>query len=212
MEKLKCKKCGKEISIKKGNLQLKSILPFCSECLNDMSYGSPFNFVGFDFGPLHSDQDNLDKILINKIEKHLEDSLIKSIKSMAHGPLSFATTSQHVQEIEKPVLMDELEIKEAVEYLIENELRDANKKFSQFNSRHEGFAVINEEVQEAIDEVNKMIHSMNDTWTGIKNDIDIDSLMLTIENLEKSAKNGIKELIQVAAMCKKFKNLKKKDD
>jgi len=38
---------------------------------------------------------------------------------------------------------------------IENELNNSNKKFSKFNSYHEGYAVIKEEVDELWDEIKK---------------------------------------------------------
>ena len=63
--------------------------------------------------------------------------------------------------------------------LVVNELNNANDKFSLFNSSHEGYAVILEELDELWDEIKNNKHPM-------------------------SSVNQKKEAIQVAAMAIKF--------
>ena len=71
-----------------------------------------------------------------------------------------------------------MELKEALE-LVKIELKDANSKFPLFNSPHEGYAVIKEELEEL--------------WDEIKNDKKPESKM-----------NQKNEAVQVAAMAIKF--------
>ena len=47
--------------------------------------------------------------------------------------------------------------------LVFNELNDANKKFPPFNSPHEGYAVILEEMDELWDEIKNNKHPMSST-------------------------------------------------
>lgn len=101
---------------------------------------------------------------------------------------------------------------DTIEGLIEHELYEANKKFPQFQSAHEGKAIIEEEIDEALDEIKQVIMFFENLWESIKKDESIDRLIIDVETIEGKAINAIEELIQVAAMCKKFRYLKKEDE
>lgn len=95
-----------------------------------------------------------------------------------------------------------------IELLIRMELKSANEKFPPFASTHEGWAVLFEEVAET----NKEIEDINDIAMVLFEDImkshAYDELKADrVSDIRHSAVKGIEELIQVAAMCDKFKAL-----
>lgn len=93
--------------------------------------------------------------------------------------------------------------KEIVETLIDNELTKASKKFGAFNSTHEGKAVIEEEIDEMIEEIDSLQTLFKSFWYCIKeNEINASSA-LAKEMYENTIKIII-EAIQVGAMCKRY--------
>ena len=95
-----------------------------------------------------------------------------------------------------------------IEGMIDRELAAANKKFPAFATTHEGWAVLFEEVAET----NKEIEDINDIAMVLFEDImkshAYDELKADrVSDIRHSAVKGIEELIQVAAMCDKFKAL-----
>ena len=100
---------------------------------------------------------------------------------------------------------------EIIEQIIAEELAVANKKFPAFASTHEGWAVLFEEVAETnkeIDDINTVIMVL---FEDIMKSHGYDELKADrISDIRHAAVNGIKELIQVAAMCDKFMALDKK--
>lgn len=85
--------------------------------------------------------------------------------------------------------------------LVDKELAAANKRFPQFHSRHEGYAVILEEMEELKEEVEKADSYLAFAWGEIRIDDDCEDF---ISCVERYAINAACEAIQVAAMCKKF--------
>lgn len=92
-------------------------------------------------------------------------------------------------------------IKEDVIKLVEKELKSANEKFPLFQSDHEGYAVIKEEVEEAKEEVVWVKEKLECIWELIRKNKDA---TLEAEFLKEFAIKGAIELIQVAAMAQKF--------
>ena len=95
--------------------------------------------------------------------------------------------------------MDEL--LKAISPLVSEELERANKKFPQFASAHEGFAVLLEEVEEAEENLDTISASMVSLWNSIKTDEVRTTHASVILN---QATELAAEAIQTAAMAKKF--------
>ena len=94
------------------------------------------------------------------------------------------------------------ELIESAEKLVNEELERANIKFPMFNSPHEGYAVIKEEIEEASNEIRETNCFLTDLWYGIKrNESDLKEYSQQIKN---RATLLACEAIQVAAMAQKF--------
>lgn len=92
-------------------------------------------------------------------------------------------------------------VENQVRELVQIELAAANERFPQFHSQHEGWAVIKEEMEETEEELAKMKIYLAGAWGNITSDVQANS---DIESLKQRAINAACEAIQVAAMCKKF--------
>ena len=90
-----------------------------------------------------------------------------------------------------------------IEVLAGIELVYANQKFPAFASPHEGYAVLKEEFEETISETKIMECEIDCIWYGTKNNR-VEAL--NINALEKAALQCAAEAIQVAAMCKKYRD------
>jgi len=88
-----------------------------------------------------------------------------------------------------------------VRALVDKELAAANERFPQFHSAHEGYAVIQEEVDELKEATDKVIGRMFSLWSRVKYGNDPERLL---QMISEDAVNASVEAIQVAAMCKKF--------
>ncbi len=88
-----------------------------------------------------------------------------------------------------------------IKYLVGDELGAANRKFPLFASNHEGYAVIKEEIEEAIEESNEVVDNFEVLWGVIReNGVGLESVGYIKEHAIKAAA----EFIQVAAMCDKY--------
>lgn len=95
-------------------------------------------------------------------------------------------------------------VKKDVEALVEKELEAANEKFPLFNSAHEGYAVLLEELGELKDE----IHDIKEYKKLMKEAIHKNNNEMLLKYAEIMGNRAILaavEAIQVAAMCEKFK-------
>ena len=90
---------------------------------------------------------------------------------------------------------------ESVKLTVENELENANDKFPMFNSSHEGYAIILEEVEEAKCEMDMVTYDIQAAWELIKAN---KTSLPMIKALKNRAILLAAEAIQVAAMCTKF--------
>ena len=88
-----------------------------------------------------------------------------------------------------------------VRVLVGKELTAANKRFPQFHSTHEGYAVIQEEVDELKEDVNRIDGRINCLRAMVRFNNDRKEL---VSRIFDDAINAACEAIQVAAMCKKF--------
>lgn len=86
-------------------------------------------------------------------------------------------------------------------FLANEELVYANLKFPLFSSNHEGYAVIKEEIEEAIEESNGVVDNLEVLWSVIReNGVGLESIGYIKDYAIKAAA----EFIQVAAMCEKY--------
>lgn len=97
-------------------------------------------------------------------------------------------------------------VRNNVENLVQKELADANKKFPLFNSAHEGYAILLEEIDELKFEMLQIKKIRKDLWKCIKrNERENDCIMSHATTLECRAVFAAVEAIQVAAMCEKLR-------
>ena len=88
-----------------------------------------------------------------------------------------------------------------VRALVDKELAAANKRFPQFHSAHEGYAVIQEEVDELKEDTNRINGRTACLWDMVRFNNSYEKL---VSRIYDDAINAACEAIQVAAMCKKF--------
>ena len=88
-----------------------------------------------------------------------------------------------------------------VTLLAEEELINANAKFPMFRSTHEGYAIIKEEIEETVYELEQINETFARSWHYIKQNSNVIDEMVAIKEY---AINLAAESIQVAAMCQKF--------
>lgn len=102
------------------------------------------------------------------------------------------------------------ETEKLVEQLIQTEYENACEKFGKkYNSLHEGYAVLLEEVEEAIVDVKNLIINKKMIWRYLK-DYNPNSVSVCLEQsigfAEGSVENAMKELAQIGAVLMKIKN------
>ena len=94
-----------------------------------------------------------------------------------------------------------------IEELASEELVDANAKHDpKFNSPHEAYAVIKEELEEMQDEVEMCGKSLEYIWDNIKDDTE-EGCKKWLEYMKEYAISAAQEAIQVVAMCDKAMKL-----
>lgn len=98
---------------------------------------------------------------------------------------------------------DFLELVERVEKLANDELERANKEYPLFNSLHEGYAVLMEEIDEAIKKNQLAMASKEKMWLAIKEDLKSDAIKYAYE-AQKYLAESTAEMVQCIAMCRKI--------
>lgn len=93
-------------------------------------------------------------------------------------------------------------MQEKINELISEELQ-RSMKYPLFHSAHEGFAVLLEELDEAKEEVAHIELLMKMLWANVRLGSK-ENCILRVEQIEEATTKAIAELIQVAAMCRKF--------
>lgn len=88
-----------------------------------------------------------------------------------------------------------------VDYLVQNELdMAADDNGEHFNSDHEAFSVILEEVFETKEELQVIVDCMNGLWRSVRQDAKNGDIL---KDIERHARRLSCEAIQVAAMARK---------
>lgn len=94
------------------------------------------------------------------------------------------------------------ELKAELNLAVSKEYTRANLKFPMFHSNHEALGVIDEEVEEALQEVYDLVTTFGDYRVAVHHD-DISMMIKCLADMREIALLGACELIQVAAMCDK---------
>ena len=94
-----------------------------------------------------------------------------------------------------------------VRALVDKELAAANKQFPQFHSAHEGYAVIQEEVDELKEDMDRINGRIPSLRARVRFNNSCEEL---VSRIFDDAINAACEAIQVAAMCKKFLEMEEK--
>lgn len=93
--------------------------------------------------------------------------------------------------------------------LVDKELAAANKQFPQFHSAHEGYAVIQEEVDELKEDMDRINCRIASLRARVRFNNSCEEL---VSRICDDAINAACEAIQVAAMCKKFLEMEAQHD
>ena len=89
---------------------------------------------------------------------------------------------------------------------LQAEYNNACKQFGyKYNSLHEGYAVLLEEVEEVKTEITQLLNSFDVFWLWVKRNKQ-GHKYLCVEDMYKATENAIKELAQVGAVLMKIKN------
>lgn len=95
-------------------------------------------------------------------------------------------------------------LRRILDCMVEDELKLAQKEHGEkFHSNHEAIAVTFEEIQEAQDEFEIVTDEIEGLWSCVKYDWTVPNDVL--DRISTHAINGAAELIQVAAMARKWK-------
>jgi hypothetical protein len=104
------------------------------------------------------------------------------------------------------------ETEKLVEQLIQAEYTNACEKFgNKYNSLHEAYAILLEEVEEVEKEMSFLKRWLENSWESIKTENKYYQNEC-IEQLEICSTNAIKELAQVGAVLKKIQNTLKVEE
>ena len=98
---------------------------------------------------------------------------------------------------------------ECIEQAVLHELRNIVKKYGPtYNSEHEGYAVLLEEVEEACEAAEFMQDALKRLWTSIRQNEFSNFELSQVYNFAKGLAN---EAVQVAAVCERFMETVKKN-
>ena len=91
-----------------------------------------------------------------------------------------------------------------IDAAISGELNAAFEKFRANASRHESYAVLLEEYEEMIDEVNRLSNELDNIWDATKKNNDALTLFKYLARAQITSRHLIAEGVQIAAMIDKF--------
>lgn len=94
-------------------------------------------------------------------------------------------------------------VKDKLFDLVGEELEAANAIYPPFHSTHEGYAVMREEVEEVIVEMDYVKTGLECLWYYVRTD-EMKPIAESVKDIERHAIRLAAEAIQVAAMARKF--------
>lgn len=94
-------------------------------------------------------------------------------------------------------------IKQSIIAAAAKEEKIATEKWGKFNSTHEGYAIIKEEIEEAPEEIRLIKIAEEKAWARVKKNCETKS---KIKQIRTHAINCAAELVQVIAVCDKYQN------
>jgi len=95
-------------------------------------------------------------------------------------------------------------VKPEIESLVLTELYDAIEKFPMFHSRHEAYAVLLEEVEEAKKQLDCVVMDLESVWANIRTNAEWKFIGNRLSVIKKNAVGLAVEAVQIATMCQKF--------
>jgi NTP pyrophosphatase (non-canonical NTP hydrolase) len=101
------------------------------------------------------------------------------------------------------------ETENLVEQLIQAEYKNACEKFGEkYHSLHEGYAVLLEEVEEAVEAIKSLVAFKKQIWYYLKKGIHNNGICFeqSVCFAENDVEQAIKELAQVGAVLQKIRN------
>ena len=96
------------------------------------------------------------------------------------------------------------ELLRQIDAAVSGELNAAFEKFRANASRHESYAVLLEEYEEMIDEVNRLSNELDNIWDAVKKNTDTLNLFKYLARAQSISRHLIAEGVQTAAMIDKF--------
>lgn len=91
---------------------------------------------------------------------------------------------------------------ESIDQAVAYELQNIVKKYgASYNSEHEGYAVLLEEVEEAKECLQIAEEKLKDLWKSVRKNVYADD---TLWKIKVAAINMAQEAVQVAAVCERF--------
>lgn len=94
--------------------------------------------------------------------------------------------------------------RESIEQLVALKLKSAEAKFPKHNSAHESYAILREEYDETILELDRITGSVDWLWEVVKSN-DKEKMKTNLNVIREHSVLLIEESIQVVAMCDRFK-------
>jgi hypothetical protein len=89
-----------------------------------------------------------------------------------------------------------------IDNFINLEVSDAIKTYGKFNSSHEAYAVLLEEIEEVGEEFDIINDYIKETWNYVRRNQN-DNIEITLPIIEEASRRMIKELVQVIAVVRK---------
>ena len=99
--------------------------------------------------------------------------------------------------------MEAPKTKSLIQEAIETELENARKQWGpQYNSEHEAYAVLKEEVEEAADDLTIISEDLGFLWNAVKGNSD-KPYSAALKHIQQTALELAIEAVQIAAVAKK---------